>query len=353
MPITLPHRLTRTVLAGLLTFSFALAHNVGAQNSAQSSQASSESAEIQKLIRSGQLDPALQRAEEFLKNKPRDAQVTFLKGLILTEQKKTNEAIAVFSKLTEDFPELPEPYNNLAVLYGGLGQYDKARAALELAIRTDPRYATAYENLGDVYSKLAGQAYDKALQLDGSNAAASNKLALIREMTGASPTQQRPRPAPAVATAATTPPAIANKPSAAAVTTPASSTTPVKPAEPTKPVVAPANADNEEVLEAVKAWANAWSKQDVSAYLASYSKDFKPARRLSRAQWEAERRDRISAKKKIQVEIQQPSITVNGNTAVVTFKQHYRADSLDTTTRKTLKLKKQSERWVILSETAS
>ena len=105
----------------------------------------------------------------------RTPQARFLKGLILTEQGKTKEAIEIFTELTQDYPELPEPYNNLAVIYASQGQYDKARTALELSIRTHPSYATAYENLGDVYAKLASQAYDKALQLDSSNTAAQEQ----------------------------------------------------------------------------------------------------------------------------------------------------------------------------------
>jgi tetratricopeptide (TPR) repeat protein len=65
--------------------------------------------------------------------------------LILTEQGNSKEAIEIFTKLTQDYPELPEPYNNLAVIYASQGQYDKARAALEQSIRTHPSYATAYE----------------------------------------------------------------------------------------------------------------------------------------------------------------------------------------------------------------
>jgi Flp pilus assembly protein TadD len=106
----------------------------------------------------------------------------FLKGLILTEQNKSAEAISVFTKLTEDFPRSPEPYNNLAVLFAATNQYEKSRAALEMAISTNPTYATAHENLGDVYAKLASQAYDKALQLDTSNTAAKSKLILVRTL---------------------------------------------------------------------------------------------------------------------------------------------------------------------------
>jgi tetratricopeptide (TPR) repeat protein len=119
----------------------------------------------------GQLNEALSKADQYLAGKPRDPQMRFLKGVIQTESGKPADAVATFTKLTEDFPELPEPYNNLAVLYAGQSQFDKARAALEMAIRTNPSYATAHENLGDVYAKLASQAYSKALQLDAGNAA--------------------------------------------------------------------------------------------------------------------------------------------------------------------------------------
>ncbi|HRE18523.1 MAG TPA: tetratricopeptide repeat protein, partial [Rhodocyclaceae bacterium] len=124
--------------------------------------------EVQKLIKAGQFPQALTKVDAYLASRPKDAQGRFFKGLILTEMNKPAEAIAVFTKLTEDYPELPEPYNNLAVLYAQQKQFDKARTALEMAIRTHPSYAIAYENLGDIYAKLASQAYDKALQLDSS-----------------------------------------------------------------------------------------------------------------------------------------------------------------------------------------
>ncbi len=134
------------------------------------------------LIKSGQLDTASQRVDTVLAKTPKDVEMRFLKGLILTRQAKPNDAIAVFLQLTQDFPELPEPYNNLAVLYAGQGQYDKAKAALDMAIRANPNFAVAYENLGDVYAKLATQAYEKSLQIEGNNATAQAKLALAHDL---------------------------------------------------------------------------------------------------------------------------------------------------------------------------
>lgn len=150
-------------------------------------------AESQRLLKQGQHAQALERIDAFLAGNPGDPQARFLRGVALSELNRPVEAIAVFAKLSEEFPELPEPYNNLAVLYAQQRQYDKARTALEMAIRTHPAYAIAHENLGDVYAKLASQAYDKALQLDSSNAAAQTKLSMIRELISLS-VQQSSRP---------------------------------------------------------------------------------------------------------------------------------------------------------------
>ena len=166
-----------------------------------------DAADVSKLLRAGQTDQAMQKVDAVLAQKPRDAQMRFFKGLILTEQGKSNDAIQVFLHLTEDYPELPEPYNNLAVLYASQGEYEKARASLEMAIRTHPSYATAHENLGDVYAKLASQAYDKALQLDSNNQAAQSKLALIRELISVNSNggKQKPGAAPPQVTAGRSP----------------------------------------------------------------------------------------------------------------------------------------------------
>src|SRR6187455_1636426 len=167
--------------------------------------------EAQKLYQQNKLAPALDKVDAFLKVQPRDPQGRFLKGLILTEQKRTNDAIAVFTGLTEDYPELPEPYNNLAVLYASQGNYDKAESALELAIHTHPSYATAHENLGDIYAQLASRAYDRALSLDKSNSSAQLKLSMVKDLFS----PQKLATAPAKGEAAKAEPAKTEPPKAA------------------------------------------------------------------------------------------------------------------------------------------
>lgn len=163
-----------------------------------------EMADVSKLAKAGKFVEALSKTNEYLSKHPSDPQMRFMKGVLLTEQNKSEEAIAVFTKLTEDYKDLPEPYNNLAVLYAANGQYDKARVALEKAIRTNPSYMTAYENLGDVYGKMASQAYDKALALGSNNAPpAKSKLTLLRNFSSstgakfAAPESAAPASAPA------------------------------------------------------------------------------------------------------------------------------------------------------------
>src|SRR5687768_5339542 len=190
------------------------------------------------LFRQGQFDRAMERVNGYLSSRPKDARGRFLKGLILTEQNKPNEAIKVFTDLSQDYPELPEPYNNLAVLYASQGQYDKARNALEMAIRTHPSYATAHENLGDIYAKMASQAYDKALQLDRSNQAAQGKLNLIKDLFSQTSTATASRAPAKVAVAKVEPtPAPAPQPVPAPVAkpTPAPPPAPAVKAEPPKP----------------------------------------------------------------------------------------------------------------------
>ena len=117
--------------------------------------------DIQRLLKQGQLPQALEKSDAYIASKPKDPQGRFMRGLVLTEMGRTADAIAVFTKLTEDFPELPEPYNNLAVLYAQQKQYDKARTALEMAIRTHPSYSIAHENLGDVHCGTTVKRYSK------------------------------------------------------------------------------------------------------------------------------------------------------------------------------------------------
>ncbi|MCW5576089.1 MAG: tetratricopeptide repeat protein [Burkholderiales bacterium] len=318
--------------------------------------------EAQQLLKQGQTDRAMERVEQYLKNRPKDARGRFLRGILLTEQNKPAEAIRVFTELTQEYPELPEPYNNLAVLYASQGQYDKARSSLEMAIRTHPSYATAHENLGDIYAKMASQAYDKALQLDKNNRAAQTKLNLIKDLfTGGPP----PSKVAVARTETAKPPAAAAKPAA----TPPPQATPAVPATPPpavaakEPVKEPAKepareaakaapaGDNDAVLKTVEAWAAAWTANNVGDYLAHYAPDFKTPDGEPRAAWENERRARIAKPRRIEVRVEGARVSFSdANRATVTFRQHYRSDTFKASANKTLVMIRSGRQWLIQEE---
>lgn len=359
-------------------------------------------ADIQALVKQGNLTQATERLNAVLAKNPKDARARFLRGVVLTEQKRPADAIRVFVALTEDYPELPEPYNNLAVLYAAQGQFDRARQMLESAIRTHPSYATAHENLGDIYAKMASEAYDRALQLDRSNTGVQTKLSLIRELFSANPRFQRtpltgeppkqvalagqalptapaglPTKGVAAPAAAPLPPA-ASRPVVARESTPAANGTPpaqakAAPAQPALPspgaaataatpatpaapsavasAAPPAVAGAEEVLRTVEQWAQAWSTNDVNRYLAFYSKDFKVPGGEARADWEQARRDRIAKPKKIEVSVRAPQVKPLGpNRVAVAFRQDYWSPTLKSSSPKTLTLVRVGDRWLIEQE---
>lgn len=152
-------------------------------------------ADVNTLLRQGRAAEALSKADAYIATNPRDPQMRFLRGVILTDQGKRTEAIADFTALTQEFPELPEPYNNLAALYAQQSQFEQARVALEAAIQRNPNYATARENLGDVYVRLAAQSYAQAQQLEKGNTSVAPKLALLREVFMPKPPARKPAPA--------------------------------------------------------------------------------------------------------------------------------------------------------------
>lgn len=368
--------------------------------------------DVAELIGQGQAKAALERVDAALAKQPNHPRLRFLRGVALADQQRPAEAIAVFVALSADYPNLPEPHNNLAVLYAQQGQLDKARASLQQAIRTNPAYATAHANLADVYARLAAQAYDRALQLDiaerrntppspSAPAPAVPKLALVKELytplPGGSPTlaARTPAPPPTVIASAPTPrpvPAPIPAPTPVPAVKPATPTpaptvakppvappppvaVPVPPPVAVKPVpvpppvavkptpapVPPAPAptpkpeDDDkqaeaELARAVNGWADAWADQRVSAYLGYYGKSFKPPKGESRASWESSRRERIVGAKRIEVKVQNLRIKVKGDEAEVRFVQRYRSDRLDSSTGKTLILQKQGDRWLIKEE---
>jgi tetratricopeptide (TPR) repeat protein len=266
-----------------------------------------EISDVSALLEGGQYAVALAKTDEYLSSRPNDSQMRFLKGLALTGMGRRDEAMSQFTNLTSDFPDMPEPYNNLAVLYAESGQYDKARAALERAVNVNSTYALAHENLANMYVQLAAQSYASALKLAPDNVNVRAKHALL--LSAINHRGERP------ATDGTS-----------------------------------AGNAKVEVLNAIQEWAKAWSARDIAAYIDFYSQDFLTPHNRPRAKWEGERRARLKEASYIKVSIQDPEISIDGMKATATFIQHYRSDRSSSLDRKTITWEKRGEKWKIVRE---
>ena len=354
---------------------------------------------IKKAIQGGQLKQALQLVQKQRQNAPEAVQWRFMEGVIQAQQGQIDKAIETFKQITQTHPEQSEAYNNLGVLLASKGELEASKTFLEKALQTHPSYAAAHRNLSDVHSQLAKQSYAKALQVDPKAKASAPQLTLLGSMGG--PQRVQPpatqvaslsRPAataPSTATAA--PPtaaaasapaattvakasssALAAAPTASAAAPVASATAPAKAAAPAKPsttvaAAAPApaappadkpvaderQADRAAVEKAVRGWAKAWSNKDLPRYYAAYASNFTPAKRASRAKWESDRRIRIVSKKSISVEVRELKISFKGETASARFQQLYTSDNLKGSSRKTLEMVRQGNRWLIVRESVN
>jgi tetratricopeptide (TPR) repeat protein len=272
--------------------------------------------EARALMNQGQFAQALERLDRHIASAPQDAEARFTRGVVLARLDRNDDAARAFESLTRDFPELPEPFNNLAVIHAQQGEYDKAREALEDAVAKHPSYAVAHENLGDIHAALSAAAYNRALSLDPSNDALRAKLELVGRLDRL-----------ADGGPSTTAPAAA------------------------APAADPAAPDRAAIAQVVRAWAAAWSSKDADAYLAFYAPDFAPEDGASRPAWEAQRRERIARPKQIRVEVGDVRVApLPGGGVEVSFRQDYRSDAWRNESRKVLEMAQVRGQWRIRRE---
>ena len=136
----------------------------------------------ERALRRGDVAQALDLAEQQLKLQPDSLSAAFVRAVALAELKQTDRALAAFTALTQQFPHVAEPYNNIAVIFAERGDFSAARSALEQSLAANPDSATVHVNLGDVHAALAAQAYERALQLAPRDRGARAKLALARQL---------------------------------------------------------------------------------------------------------------------------------------------------------------------------
>lgn len=312
---------------------------------ASASLASTAVTEVNQLMAQGKLTEAAALARAHLSRNGNDVHMRFLQGVIATEQQKYDLAIEIFGALTRDFPNLPEPYNNLAVLYATQGQMQKAAQTLEQATRVNPGYATAYENLGDLYARMAGNAYAQALQRDSNRKDVQPKLALIQQI----PLNKSSSTRSVVPANERTPITVSSNTATAAASAARNTSTTATAA--TKPTENSAEQQQAKaaIESAIDAWAYAWVHQNMDGYYAAYSSKFAP-NKGDLSSWKAERRDRILSKQTITLDVNDLKISVNGSRATARFRQDYSADNYKDSTLKTMELQREGNQWLIVRE---
>ncbi len=273
--------------------------------------------DIQLLINQAEYEKALALTEKQLSVIKSYIKLQFMKGLILTRLDRYHDAEEAFIQITLDNPELPEPFNNLAVVYAAQGKYAEAEEALKNAINTHPSYATAHENLGDIYAKMASHAYNQALELDVRNTTAREKLSLVKELMISSPESE----------------------------------------ETVLPPVKKTNFEEDITLskktveKIIKKWAEAWTVQDVDSYLEYYGQEFTPPKKMSRKDWEQDRRRRITRPNYIKVTLKDIEIdSYEKDYAEITFTQIYHSDIYSDKVKKEILMRKVSDTWLITQE---
>ena len=278
---------------------------------------------------------AIARYQAKVTKDPGDYESWFGLGVEQAKQRHYQDAITAFRQVISLKPALAEPHNNLAVIYNELGDLRAAVAELETSLKLNPAYATAYENIGDLYVKLAANAYKQALQKHDSAELKQRYARLLHVHDAASPANEsvsESRPALTGEERQTGAPATPPVAEAAHIT-------------PTLPAEAA-------VLSAVEAWRSAWSRRDINAYFNAYADDFDTGKRFKNIEaWKKYKRLVIGKRAFIRVTLEHIKAVQHADGFHVTFTQHFRSDAFDSDDQKELLLKQTPDGWKIIHET--
>lgn len=313
-------------------------------------------AELQQQIDTGRFDQAAEQSQAYLDRHPGNRDARFIHARALAGQGRTDDAIMAFESLAGDYPLRPEPANNLAVLYAEKGAFDQAKQWLDTALATQPAYAVAHRNLGDIYTALAESAYKRAL--GHADSAATLALTLLDRLYYAQESVASDSCGAPASTSARTFPAASgthsecSRSDAGAPTDPARPLIRVPGVATTRPPLRAAG-DSSSIMQTIRAWALAWSSKNIDAYATFYAEDFVPDNGMSREQWLARRSTRLERSPTFRIRIEAPRIQrLSGRRAQVDFVQHYDSPRYSDRVDKRLILEREGTRWRIARETS-
>ena len=136
-------------------------------------------AQIEKLLNSGKAAQALELADLGIRKNERSPQLRFMRAVALENLTRSEEAVRELKQLIIDYPEIPEPYNNLAAILAAQGNLDRAQSLVERSLALRPSFALAYDNLGQIYLAKARNAFDSALANAPGNRTIEKKLRAV------------------------------------------------------------------------------------------------------------------------------------------------------------------------------
>ena len=288
--------------------------------------------QLQLLIEQSQFAAAARSGEKLLLQNPQDTEARFLTAYAYQMNGKTDQAILLYEAVIGDNPALPEPRNNLAMIYLARGDYDRASQLLVEAINTHSSYGTAYANLSLVYKGIASEAYRRAVSESSEPENYNHEIKLIA-ITSLDTIAADPLPMPQLAQ------------QSPAATEPATE----EPASSTPTLVNTANL-NTLLIENVRNWAEAWSGKQLDVYTAAYTPDYR-ARFATHEKWVQHRRGRIMRPGEIRVVVSDFTIQQRGDTrASVNFVQAFSSPGYSDRVVKRLDFSRVGSQWKIADE---
>jgi len=264
---------------------------------------------------------ALEKIKKRLRASPNEPRLLFYKGVTEAKLNQIDNAINTYNDLINKHPNLPEPYNNLAVIYAERQELVLAKETLEKAIMTNSSYSVAHVNLGDIYTQMATNAYNMAFEIDKDNKVAKNKLKLITELFNYNPNTKEK-----------------------SIIIQDTKNNDITKNNRSK------SGDKKEIIKRLDVWKTAWENKDLVLYFNSYSSNFKYPNQMSHVQWEDYRRDRIINKKNIAIGISNIKFKFSKDIIHVVFYQEYKSTGYQQKSKKTLIFEFQSNDWKIIEE---
>lgn len=270
--------------------------------------------DLQLLIDQNLFAPAAVTGDQLLVEQPDNARIQFLTAYAYQMDKQIDKAKKLYESLIKDYPELPEPRNNLAMIYLANGNIDKASQLLIDALNTNPSYSTAYANLGRIYRGIASETYRQAVSESNEFEVPPPKIELM---------------------------ALSNLSSIDPLTIVTQSSA--------SSVVNIANVQTL-LIEQVASWAKAWEEKNIAAYISFYSSDHRPGFK-NHKDWVEHRRRRIMRPGDIEVTVGDIEIRAQGeNRVIIDFEQTFDSPNYSDKVLKRLSFRRIGSKWKITDE---